>query len=212
MQTVSEYAKNEAEKKAARENYARRSAELSQIIRPLRTANYECDYEWRYIPQALERYTRDYGGLELNPDYQRGHVWTQDQQQHYIENVLRGVISSSGFMVQFNCPNWENDNYAGDLPIGMQCIDGLQRISAVLKFLDGEVRPFGLQANDLAGSSFSLKSGNYRFRVAIHTFQTKAELLQHYLDLNAGGTPHSHEEIERIRQMHAAALATASKQ
>lgn len=35
--------------------------------------------------------------------------------------------------------------------------------------------------------------------MAIHTFTRRADLLQHYLDLNTGGTPHSAEEIARVR-------------
>lgn len=178
-----------------------KNAEFEAIIRPLRTASYEVDMEWSYFDRQIESIGADYGGLEMNPDFQRGHVWTPEQQQHFIENVLRGVVSSSGFHVQFNCPNWDNDRYNGDLPRGMQCIDGLQRITAVREFLAGNVKPFGLTAKELEGSRFSPKRGSYRFRVAVHNFEKKADLLAHYLDLNAGGTPHSAEELDRVRAM-----------
>lgn len=196
--------------RTAREALARvavtdRTAELARIIRPLRTAQYEVDHEWFYFQRALDGFVRDYGSLELDPDFQRGHVWTPEQQQLFLENVLRGVVSSSGFLVQFNCPNWDTDEFVGDLPAGVQCIDGLQRITAVQDFLAGKVQPFGLTVDDLAGSSFSVR-GRYRFRVAIHTFTWRADLLQHYLDLNTGGTPHSPEEIERVRVLRDSAL------
>lgn len=197
---LSEYEAKGHAQRESRAEYARRTAELEKIIRPLRTASYEVDHDWSYIQKALDSLDRDYGMLDLNPDFQRGHIWTADQQRHYIENCLRGVVSSSGFVVQFNCPNWDDDNYDGDLPRGVQCIDGLQRITAVLKFLAGEVRPFGLCSDDFARSRFMIKT-SYRFRVAIHNFTRRADLLQHYLDLNAGGTPHSSEELERVRQM-----------
>jgi len=120
-------------------------------------------------------------------------------QQHYIENVLRGVVSSAGLVVQFNCPNWKQFDFQGDLPAGLQCVDGLQRYTAVQRHLEGEVRPFGLSIDELDGTAFSAR--RYRFRVCVHSFQSKAELIQHYLDLNAGGAPHSAEEIQRIRRM-----------
>ncbi|MYM92553.1 DUF262 domain-containing protein [Duganella vulcania] len=189
--------------------YAEKSKALEQIIKPLRTATYEVDYDWSYFQQALDAYAKDYGGLDLNPDFQRGHVWTLQQKVHFIENVLRGVVSSSGSLVQFNCPNWDEYDYAGDLPRGMQCIDGLQRITAVLEFIKGEVRPFGLTVADLAGSAFAIKS-RFRFRVAVHNFTRRADLLQHYLDLNAGGTPHSMDEIERVMHMRDEAVAACS--
>lgn len=198
--TLNKHEQARADESAARAQWLARTAELEQIIRPLRSASYECDHDWNYFQRALDGYAADYGGLELNPDFQRGHVWTPDQQRHFIENVLRGVVSSSGFVVQFNCPNWDNADYEGDLPRGFQCIDGLQRLTAVTKFLSGNVRPFGLCPDDLEYSSFMIKS-KYRFRFAIHNFTRRVDLLQHYLDLNAGGTPHSSEEIDRVRQM-----------
>lgn len=188
------------EKIAVRKAFNEKTEALAEIIRPLRTASYEVDYDWAYFEQALKGFCADYGGLDLNPDFQRGHVWTIQQKQHFIENALRGVVSSSGFLVQFNCPNWNDDAYSGDLPRGFQCVDGLQRITAVLEFLKGDVRPFGLTVEDLAGSSFAIKT-RFRFRVAVHDFTLRADLLQHYLDLNAGGTPHSQEEIERVSKL-----------
>ncbi len=202
------YEASKAAEAQAREAVARKTAELLLVIRPLRTAAYEVDYEWTYFEKALVGFDRDYGGLELNPDFQRGHVWTDDQKRHFIENVLRGVVSSSGFLVQFNCPNWEHESYAGDFPRGVQCIDGLQRINAVAEFLQGSVRPFGFGVDDLAGSAFSIKS-RYRFRLAMHNFANRADLLQHYLDLNTGGTPHSAEEIERVRALRETAIMAA---
>ena len=197
----------EAELAALREAEKQRdlkNADLEAIIRPLRTASYEVDMEWHFFDRQIDNIGADYGGLELNPDFQRGHVWTPSQQQHFIENVLRGVVTSAGFHIQFNCANWDNVDYVGDLPRGLQCLDGLQRITAVRDFLAGKVKPFGLSATDLAGSRFSPRRGYYRFRVAVHNFERKADLLAHYLDLNAGGTPHSSDELERVRAMLAA--------
>lgn len=201
----------EQKERDERAAYVRHTDELAAIIKPLRTAQYEVDHDWRSFQRSLMGYGQDYGGLELNPDFQRGHVWTADQQRHFVENVLRGVVSSSGFVIQFNCPNWENHNYSGDLPLGFQCIDGLQRITAVQAFLGGHVRPFGLSAGELDGSYFSMRGSRYRFRMAVHDFQSRSELLQHYLDLNAGGTPHTAEEIERVRGLRNAALGALQR-
>lgn len=193
-------------------NYADKTKMLNDIIRPLRTASYEVDINLADFNESIQRLSDNYGGLEMIPDFQRGHVWTPEQQQHFIENVLRGVVSSSGFLVQFNCPNWDKfDNYTGDLPKGFQCIDGLQRITAIQKFLEGSVKPFGLSVEDLLGSSFSPKRSLYRFKLAIHNFEKRSDLLSHYLDINSGGTPHSPEEIERIRVLYQASLENADQ-
>jgi hypothetical protein len=192
-----EQKKNETEARAA---MFKKTDELALIIRPLATAHYECGHDWTSFERTLADYEKEYGGLEMDPDFQRGHVWTEGQKQHYIENVLRGVVSSSGFVVQFNCPNWEDYDYDGELPRGFQCIDGLQRISAVYDFLAGKVKPFGLTPDDLQGSTFSVKN-RYRLQLAVYTFSTREQLLQHYLDLNTGGTPHAASEIARVRNL-----------
>jgi hypothetical protein len=130
------------------------------------------DSQFTYFKQMLEKMGEDYGGLEMNPDFKRGHVWTIDQKTKFIENVFRGVISSSGFLVQFNCPNFDHIDYKGDLPRGFQCVDGLQRITAVLEFLDGKVFPFWLNVADFDDSSFMIKRNLYRFHLAVHNFQS----------------------------------------
>lgn len=177
---------------------------LTRIVRPLSTARWSCDYGWNYLEQALEAFGKDYG-LNLLPDFQRGHVWSPEQQAHYVENVYRGVIPPEAMLIQFNCPHFENWDYSGELPREMQIVDGLQRLTAVRKFLAGEVKPFGLSISDFAGSTYDPMRPRFRLRVAVHTFQSRADLLNHYLDLNAGGTPHSDAEIARVRGLVAAA-------
>ncbi|MEN1450680.1 hypothetical protein, partial [Pseudomonas aeruginosa] len=44
-------------------------------------------------------------------------------------------------------------------------------------------------------------------KIAIHDFTRRADLLDNYLSINAGGTPHSADEIERVRGLLAQAKA-----
>ena len=130
----------------------RTEKQLEAIIRPMAQARYEADFLFGGLEGSLQRLGEDFGGLELTPDFQRGHVWTPDQKRHFIENLLRGIISTSGLTIQFNCPQFEENSARRrdqDLPNHLQCIDGLQRLTAVLDFLRGEVQPFGLNRDDL---------------------------------------------------------------
>lgn len=188
------------QEEANRQLFKDNTERLAAIIKPLSTAKYECDSDWTFIAKQFKYWEDDYGSLDMNPDFQRGHVWTKEQQLHFIENCLRGVVSSSGFVIQMNCPNWDSDKVKTDLPKGFQCIDGLQRYTAVQEFLNGNIKPFGLTVDDLHYSSFMIKT-SYRFRVAVHTFTKKKDLLDHYLAINTGGTPHSAAEIERVKAM-----------
>lgn len=179
-----------------------KNALLSMILKPLDQAKYTAHFAVSSFMTSLNKMSLDYRApLDMNPDFQRGHVWSTEQKQNYIRNVLRGAVPESAMVVQFNCANWDNSDYHGDLPTGFQCIDGLQRVTAFNEFLNGQFRVDGLTNEDLAGSSFQINRGKMNFVVQIFAFQTKRDLLAHYLAINTGGTPHSESEIERIKTM-----------
>ncbi|WP_454727770.1 MULTISPECIES: DUF262 domain-containing protein [Cupriavidus] len=176
-------------------------AALTAKIRPMPRSKWQADFGIRDMERTLSNFEADYG-LNLEPDFQRGHVWTQAQQERYIEAVIRGAVSAATLLIQFNAPHWENHDYRGDLPCEMQCIDGLQRLSAVRAFAVDGIRAFGYLASELDHTPFSIRrAGNVMLKFAVHTFQTRAALLQFYLDLNAGGTPHAGSEIARVRRL-----------
>lgn len=170
--------------------------QLEALIRPLRTAKYQVDITWSRLEAFLAGWAEDYGGLELNPDFQRGHVWSESQQIHFLENCMRGVVASNGHLLQFNCPSF-SENAKTDLPAGLQCVDGLQRYTTVTRFVRGEIKAFGLTAAEFANTQFCPKKAY--MKVAVHDFTLRTDLLSHYLAINTGGTPHSAEEIARVR-------------
>lgn len=178
-----------------------RARELYGIIRPLPKAAYTVDHQLGYIEKFIVQQTEDLatmgGSFELDPDYQRGHVWSHEQRVGYIEALLR---DSAPKTILFNCPGWSrSDGNEGDIPNHtFQCIDGLQRLTAVRKFMAGEVEVFGgLKAADLDKTPFDPK--RYRLQFAVYEFVNREDLLQFYLDLNGGGTVHSQAELERVR-------------
>ena len=178
---------------------------LHAIIRPLKESAWTADFPWAQFHPWLNDTAKEYGGVDMVPDFQRGHVWTKEQQLRYIEAAFRNLLPPSAKSVQFNCANWNSaDKKPTDLPRGLQCMDGLQRVTAVDAWLAGEFKPFGLSIEDLDDTQWMISKGmnlKFRFNVAIYDYTTRAQVLQHYLDFNAGGTPHSAEEIARVRQM-----------
>lgn len=175
--------------------------QLQQIIRPLPKAKWQCNFMLDWLGERMEKFGAEYGGLELQPDFQRARVWTPEQQSRFVEALLRNNLPSSSLLLQFNVPHFDClSTFKGDLPERMQCVDGLQRITALMEFMEDRLPVFGgIKMSDLNETSFSLKRVNYTVIVAIHSFQTRAELLQYYLDINSGGTPHTQEELERVR-------------
>lgn len=154
---------------------------------------YQVNIGWRYLPDWVECQKEEMG-LQLNPLFQRGHVWTEEQQIAYVEFVLRGGKSSR--IVYFNCPSWHWNVKPGEYN-DFVCVDGLQRITAVLRFMNNEVPAFGIFCKDYEDQP----TINTDLIVNINDLKTEKEVLQWYIDLNSGGTPHSTEEIRRVKDM-----------
>ncbi len=161
-----------------------------QEVRTMPRGKYRVDIDWKYLGKWLSGEVTDLN-LDLDPDFQRGHVWTEDQQSGYIEYILKG--GTSGKELYFNHPNWMG-NWEGEFVI----VDGKQRMEAVLKFMRNELKAFGLYYNEFDGP---LDAMACTFHVNIASVKTREEVLQWYLDFNAGGTPHSQEEISKVRGM-----------
>lgn len=176
-------------------------------VRPMPTPIYTVDIglariEWFLSEQ--ESSMADMGGkLELVPDFQRGHVWSDEQRVRFVESFIRGAAPK---LIQFNCPGWQTSSDSGDIPHHtFQCIDGLQRLTSLRKFIAGDVLVFdGMTAADLKGSPFD--PARMHFPVAVYEFTWKADLLRYYLDHNGSGTPHSKEELDRVQKLYEEAL------
>ena len=174
---------------------------LRALIKPLPHSNWEADYSLGDIDRALERFHEGYG-LNLEPDFQRGHVWTMKQRSAYIEAMLRRALPSSALLIQWNCPSWMGDKPKNsDLVDEIVIVDGLQRLTTVRMFMRGELTAFGLKFDDFDDTEFMLRRMTYNIRFAMFTIQTRAELLAFYLAINSGGTPHTPEELARVRAL-----------
>lgn len=149
-------------------------------------AHYEVSVGWSYLEEHLAKQDPQ---VVLEPDYQRGHVWTPAQQSAFVEYALMGGENS--MVITTNCPGWMAD-FRGPYEL----VDGLQRVTAVLRFLRNEIPAFGALRSGYAGR-LTLNGPNFRWRVC--ALPTRAEVLRLYLLLNAGGVVHSAEEIERVR-------------
>lgn len=153
-------------------------------------AHYSVNVPIEYIERTIARWQEHQppmAVLDICPDFQRGHVWSGDQQIAWMEYFMRG--GESGLDIYFNHPNWMG-SFEGDFVL----VDGLQRLTAVRQFMSDDLRVFGALASeyDILPISCSL-----RFNVAI--LKTRADVLQWYLDFNSGGTPHSGAELDRVQ-------------
>lgn len=156
-------------------------------------AAYAVDIDWTYLECWLAQTATDYG-LDLEPDFQRPHVWTNAQRRRYVEYVLReGEYARD---LYFNCPGFDD----GVRTSPMVIVDGKQRLEAVRRFLRDELTAFGHVFSEYTDRL----RGCFRFRAHVASFKTRRELLQFYLDINSGGVVHTAAELAKVRRLLAA--------
>jgi uncharacterized protein with ParB-like and HNH nuclease domain len=157
--------------------------------------NYTVDIEWGYLPKFINDFVGQ--GLQIEPDFQRGHVWSVKHQTAYVEFGLRG--GKSGREILFNNPNWTH--YRTSEYEDFVLVDGLQRITAVTKFINNELKVFdGYLFSDFTDLP-RVTLRNQRFHVTVNDLVTKKEVLNWYLELNSGGVVHTEEELNRVRKL-----------
>jgi hypothetical protein len=141
------------------------------------------------IKDGVKSWIEDqHSNVQLNPDFQRGHVWNQNQQIKYIEFLFKGGITARD--IYFNHPGWMKD-YKGDFV----CVDGLQRLTSVLDFVNNKFSIFsGFYSDDI---EYYSTEPNLIFHV--NNLQTRKEVLQWYLEFNSEGTIHTEEELDKVR-------------
>ena len=155
--------------------------------------NYPLTSLVKYIEEEVEQM-----GLQLNPEFQRGHVWTEDQQIAWLEYHLRG--GKSGNIIYLSNPFWNSyrEPKQGEYS-DYVCVDGLQRITAVQRFVHNEIKIFGSYYDEYEDKLRLINDNT--LLINVNDLKTEKEVLQWYVDMNAGGTPHTSEEIERVKKM-----------
>jgi hypothetical protein len=162
----------------------------SEIERLTNRGTYQADVRLSYLQKTVQEWQEE--GLDLCPNFQRGHVWTPKQQTEFVEYILRGGKTSE---ILFNTKG----NYASTSE-DFVCVDGLQRLTALLLFLDDKLPVFGGHTrSQIEGIEVLLKEIYLTFR--INELLTRKAVIRWYLEINAGGTPHTVEEIDRVRDL-----------
>lgn len=155
-------------------------------------ANYVVNMGWDYIFKWLNSKE---GGAQpnLDPDFQRTHVWTKKQQISYVEFALRGGATSAGVnRILFNCVGWMS-TFVGPFEL----VDGKQRLEAVRLFLTNKNKAFGYYCNEYTDRMPS----HCEFIVHVNNLSKRADVLKWYIELNSAGTNHTTAEINKVKAL-----------
>ncbi|NUP02078.1 MAG: DUF262 domain-containing protein [Nonomuraea sp.] len=162
-------------------------------------------------------------GLDLNPPYQRGRIWTEDQQIALIRSWLTGTPTGVVIFNDRSTPEWKAANgydpYERDEPV-YACIDGQQRVSAARAWFAGELAvPASwfaaedlTQTEDTGDGPYVRWSGltlprqrhfanRAHLTVATARVATVQEEAAIYLLVNGGGTPQTDADLANARRI-----------
>lgn len=154
-----------------------------------KTPSYMADVPLTHIERTIRDYIEN-DGLEINSDFQRGHVWDEEKQIAFVEHILRGGRGSH--QIRFNSPGWMR-TWEGPMVL----VDGLQRLTAIRRFLKDEIPVFKHYYSEYEDRLDNTLSLNFM----INDLPTKADVLRWYIEINEGGVVHAEDEITRVKDM-----------
>lgn len=184
---------------------------LADIPQFSNDGRYAADVPWAYLEEWIDAQAKRNSGLDLAADFQRGHVWTDAQRSRYVEFILRGGQSSK--ILYWNAPTWMKVRKSKDqdIPGALVLVDGTQRLESVRRFMRNELPVFGYRLAEWEDSERMVRGmSGPSFRMAVNDLTTRKAVLAWYLDLNSGGTPHSLEELQRVRALYETVPAAAA--
>jgi hypothetical protein len=157
---------------------------------------YRIDICLRYFVRTIDDYKKE--GLDIDPDFQRGHVWNDVQRTRWVEYLLKGGKVHHALMA--NQPDWMG-TFQGEFVL----VDGKQRLTATYDFLTNKFpvfcglygNPKGYFAEDIDPACLN----NAHVPFAVNTLQTRKEVLAWYLELNEGAVAHTPEELARVKKL-----------
>lgn len=157
-------------------------------------SDYAVTVPWKGIQRFLDSWHGDLPP-DLDPPFQRAHVWTMPQRSRYIEFILRR--GRTGRDILWNCQDHRDRGAMNQLVL----VDGKQRLTSVQMFLDNQLPAFGLLRNQYEDDLAPMEP---TFTMHVNDLRTDREVLQWYLDINDGGVVHTQDELDKVRQMLAA--------
>jgi len=134
-----------------------------------------------------------YFGIDMNPSYQRGFVWNQEQKELLIESIFQNI--DIGRFVFVDLPYEENADYS------LEILDGKQRLSTIIDFIEDKIQFKGhYYFSDL---SFSDQRKFKRIKVNISNVDKKdlsdKEIIKYFVKFNSTGTPIDQNFLKELK-------------
>jgi len=163
---------------------------ISKIQSSVPMTHYAIDQPLGRIENLMTSYN-----VDLDPDYQRGYVWNQEQQEKFVGALIESPENISPIILNFTKKN----------KAACEVVDGKQRLVACLRWIRGEIKavcPCGTDVRyaDLDEVDMRAIGMCISLRCKWVTL-SKSDVMKYYLRLNSGGTIHTEDELDRVRKL-----------
>jgi hypothetical protein len=165
-----------------------------------RNEDIRISYQQRDVRALLSMYHTS-SGLDLDPNYQRGHVWSDDQKVSLIDSIFRNV--DIGKFTVIRRP------FSEELDCYYEMLDGKQRTQALIEFYQDGFKYRGRYYSELHPFDRYHFKG-YNISYAETEPLTRSQKYRYFLILNTAGTPMSEGHLDKVRDMLATETTRAS--
>lgn len=147
------------------------------------------NYSQRTIDSILHMYY--YSGLDLNPDYQRGNVWAQDDKILLIDSIFKNI--DIGKFTIIKRPFKENTQ-------SYEILDGKQRIITLIEFFEDIFEYKGLKFSELHWRD-QHHFEDYNISCSEATNLSHKQKYRYFLKLNVAGKPVDPKHLDHVRTL-----------
>lgn len=162
--------------------------------------SYEEDFESVTLRSSVKYFYMLFNDdlIDLNPIYQRGYVWTEQQKNDYILNLFESKAEIRPVVVQYAVKD-KNDDV-------LEILDGKQRLSTLFDFINNKITVNGLYFKDLTNEDqefiMNHKIDYRRIMNRSNSSNLKLETrLQLFYEINLYGTKMTNEELKEVQKL-----------
>lgn len=144
----------------------------------------------REIVNTLSR-----GEFDLDPIYQRGHVWDEEHQKAFLGFYLEGGVIPTIYLRELS-------DYTQ--PFFYEVVDGKQRLTALQKWWNNEIPAVLSSGREVWQREFDeieLRQINSQRIASVILEGPDSEIMEVYLRLNSCGVAHTKEELDTVRDL-----------
>lgn len=133
-------------------------------------------------------------GVDFNPDYQRGYVWTQEDKELLIDSVFNNIDIGKFVFITTDDNKWKNTKFSYEI------LDGKQRLSTLIEFYENRIPYKGTYYNDLSAKDKRIfKNHSVSWTEVSET--DKKMILKYFLMLNRTGKSMDEKHLKTIENM-----------